>query len=168
MGVHMEHKKAILSVFVVLFAVPGPSVYARSQRHNFNLLKKTKWHEAVIRIILNDSAHEIELVGKNKKEMVQPGTAVLKQQFDIPFASIKTYIKHLVDDMPYIPTNALKIKTHAGIFGVWEDERGILYCKEKDALDDNGVQKLLDVKKLKLALALTLKINQTGSLDIVE
>lgn len=135
-----------------------------------SLSARKKLHSALISVVLNNCKESIKLFDAQKNEiLIRPGTVHLKTALPVPFASIKEHLKQIIEDIPYIPKNALRIDTPHGTYGLWEDERGIQACIfEKELLDDSYVQKVIGKEKLLTALTLTLCIEEKGLSGFVD
>lgn len=58
------------------------------------------------------------------------GTLNLRPPLEIPFISLKSYLKEFVSQRPFAPAGALSIRTGQGKFKLWATESGILCARD--------------------------------------
>lgn len=96
---------------------------------------------------------------------------MLHSSFGIPFISIKRNLKQFVKDIPFVPSNALKITVQKGVFYIWRNESGVVCApdpKNPEALAMWKLKILLDKKMSKNthSSALALEIYNDGNLEV--
>lgn len=60
---------------------------------------------------------------------------LLHKIFKVPFVSIRGYREQFMRDVPYVPTQAIRVRTHQGLFGIWESEMGVVYAPDPTSFD---------------------------------
>lgn len=120
LGIRAVFMRVNFFIFIAL-ALAAPLVAIK--REHLCLLAITAVNNASrerIRIIENSKVETIEKLSKKN----------LRKQFLIPFVSIACYKEQFLRDEPYIPQEALFVKTLQGVFALWEDETGIMVSRK--------------------------------------
>ncbi len=95
-----------------------------------------------IEVIKNLSKHEAVIINDNSKILINSNKKkIFLNSIEIPFVSIKSYIKKFIKDIPYVPQESLRIIHKDNLFHIWQNELGVIW-----ALDPNDPEKLSDWK----------------------
>lgn len=108
-----------------------------------NLVDNIENFQSRIAFIKNFSKFKAFIFNKNIHNAIGPSKkkVLLKNYFNIPFISIKNYIKKFIKDIPYAPSQAIKIQHNGNIFYLWQNELGIII-----ALDPENIESISNWK----------------------
>lgn len=141
---------------------------------NQDIQQKTNMLKLVAAYNLSSSK---AIIGNNKCYERIPVTRSaynLTKELEIPFISLKYYMKQFVKNIPYVPSNTLKIKTSKGLFHIWSSEPGILCARDPKnlSMDEWKMQVILkdmtDKKEKLSILKLFLLIDRLGNIKVKE
>lgn len=123
-----------------------------------------------IKSIVNLAGSKMIICSKLKCASICPNsTKEFSSSFIIPYISIKRHLKEFVRDIPFVPSNALKLSFHSGAFCIWRNESGVVYAPDPsnpEAVIAWKLKILLDKKNNKnVNLSnLALEIDKNGNL----
>jgi hypothetical protein len=102
---------------IILFAVSFIcSAYAGNSLVHFAIKK-----------IKNDTPYRCTV---DKTEVYPEGTLSLKSPLSVPFISLKSYLKKVLSQKPFVPEKALQILTAHGKYLLWASESGIQCARD--------------------------------------
>jgi hypothetical protein len=127
-----------------------------------------------INALANTSGQEVLFESAGFAGFTVEGSAKFKKPLIIPFTSTEQYHYEFALDNPYIPPEALMIKTLQGSFGMWEHEGGIVsarvYERGYTSVDDCKETTLVKAHLLHASkaavLGFLLLVNQAGELHL--
>jgi hypothetical protein len=108
--------------------------------------------------IINKTDTSIRITLAKKDVVVEKYTEMYfsSHLLNIPFISVMAnseYRQAFVLNRPYVPEGALEIRTHFGNFGLWQNEKGIVFARAyvsgQSSLDDCLEQVLVESYLLK-------------------